>query len=232
MDKNKRTYIELNAFRGKLIRLTDNLPFVKMPSLDELGDGLYSYLYFFTTYINQYKTNKKDIYFSIIENDDSKLKFISFLNFITDCSELVLVKSTFQINDTCYINYENIHVFMDVMEVLHHMSKADDNEKKYTHSSSLVDNMLAEAEKRKQKIIEATQKNDDDNSGFLELVSTISARHSSLNVLNIGQLNYYQLIDQYKRLMMIDKYTPCLYGNATEEYIKENNVKHYGSKII
>jgi hypothetical protein len=31
--------------------------------------------------------------------------------------------------------------------------------------------------------------------------------------------------------MSIDKYTPCLYGNATEEYINKNNVKHYVEKI-
>jgi hypothetical protein len=63
-------------------------------------------------------------------------------------------------------------------------------------------------------------------------MSTVCARHPSINPINIGQLNYYQVVEQYKRLMKIDDYTPCLYGNATEEYVKKNNIKHYSQKII
>lgn len=231
MDKNRIDYIELCAFKGFGMQLSNKLPKIKLPTIDELDDKLFSYLYLLSKYTAEFKKSKNNLYMDICDNEKSQIDFVLFLSFFMDCSDLKYIKNTFEFGDK-YINYENFSEFMESILIIHH--NLDKKPKpKNTSTDKMIAQMEEEYEKRKA-LAESKIKDlqNEDNGGFLELMSTVSNRHPSINVLNIGELNYYQLLDNYKRLMMIDKYTPCLYGNATEEYVKENNVKHYSSKLI
>ncbi|MGI6079130.1 MAG: hypothetical protein ACOYCB_13420, partial [Fastidiosipilaceae bacterium] len=164
---------------------------------------------------------------NIIFQDDYLNTFVSLLYFFFEIEDIKLKDYKFFINDINFIDDKNISLFMEALRVLHHFDKKDDD---YVPVNKIAAEMMERARKLKKEMEEKIQNKD--GISFLEISSTVSARHPSLNPTNIGQLNYYQIIDQYKRLMMIDIYTPCLYGNATEEYIKANNVKHYSTKII
>lgn len=231
IDEDKKIYIQTSALNGFSIYLSKNLPIIKLPSLKDVESDFFSYLYLFMKYIDDYENKKGDMFFDIVSNEQSILEFGMFLNHFTDCTNLTYENSTFKFNDNQYVNFENFELFMETITILHHRNK--EGKATYKPANSLAEQMMAEFERRKKAIqdkISKTQK--DKGTGLLEIISTISARHPSLNLLNIVNLNYYQIIDQYKRLLQIDKYTPCLYGNATEEYIKSNKVEHYSAKLI
>jgi hypothetical protein len=232
MEEWLRNYIKTNAFNGLNIKVGNNLPTIKMPCIKDLDD-IYTYLFLFTKYIELYNEKKDDMYFDLMADEASKLDFALFLNYFTDIESLDFDNSTFIYGEKTYINYENIGLFMQVIKVLHHRDRKQDY---YTYSNSLVDRMLKRAHEAKKKIeeerakLKAKSKNSDNDSGFLEIQSTLSARHPSLNIIVMKELNYYQILEQYKRLLEIDKYTPVLNGNATEEYVKK--LKHYSSKLV
>jgi hypothetical protein len=164
----------------------------------------------------------------LFSNPEAFKEFITILYFFFDVEELDLIDGKIVLNKTNnnFIDEKNIGLFMEALRVLHHFDKKDDD---YKPLNKIAAEMMERARKLRKEV-ESKIKNKD-GVGFLEIMSTVSARHASINPTNIKQLNYYQIIDQYKRLLMIDMYLPCLYGNATEEYIKNNNVKHYSVKI-
>lgn len=64
-------------------------------------------------------------------------------------------------------------------------------------------------------------------------MSSVCARHPSINQLNIHDLSYFQIIEQYMRLQKIDDYevnmNALVSGTLGEEGRKK--IKHYSSKI-
>lgn len=230
MDENLKSYIKTSAINGLYINIQTHIPIIKAPILKEIGDKLFPYLYLVTKYIDMYELKKDDMLLDIVTNNESILDFTIFLSYFMDCKNISFKNSTFIFDDNHYISFENIDVFMNTIKVLHHRDKKDDN---YKPINTLASKMMERARKLKQEVAEKINKakaNKDDGVGFLEIVSTVSARHPSINLLNISDLNYYQILDQYRRLIQIDKYTPCLFGNATEEYAKQT--KHYSEKLI
>jgi hypothetical protein len=231
IDEDKKIYIQTSAINGFPIHLEKGLPSIKAPKLKDVEDNFFFYLYLFMKYIDAYEEKKSNMFFDIVKDEKSVYEFMFFLNYFTDCSKMKYENSTFKINDKDYLNFENIEFFMEVITILHHRDKSSKVE--YKPANKLAEEMMKEFERRKKAIQDKISKSQKDKgTGLLEIISTISARHPSLNVLNIVNLNYYQIIDQYKRLLQIDKYTPCLYGNATEEYIKSNKVEHYSAKLV
>jgi hypothetical protein len=232
MDLWLRNYIKTNALMGVDIKLGENLPTIKMPSIKDIGD-IYPYLYLFTKYIGLYDDKKKGMFLDLSIDEASILDFGLFLNFFTNVDNLRFDESRFTFGGSTNINIDNIETFMKAIRILHHADKESDY---YIYKNSLVDKMLKRAKEAKKRIEEEKAKIREKNnkmneeSGFAEILSTVSARHPSINLLNISELNYYQIIEQYKRLIEIDKYQPVLNGNATEEYLKE--LKHYSSKLI
>jgi hypothetical protein len=55
-----------------------------------------------------------------------------------------------------------------------------------------------------RKYLKATGKSND--TDLLDIISSISSKHPSLNLFNIYKLTIYQLIDQFKRINLIDEY--------------------------
>lgn len=228
MDENIKSYIQTNAFYGYKITIDFNIGSIKCPRIDDLQEKLFSYIYIINKYIDLYETYITKFYNSICLNEEYLLEFASLLYFFIDSKEEIrLLNNKFYLSDSNFVDENNIGIFMETLKVLHHMDKKDDN---YKPANKIAIEMMERARKLKKEL-ESKIKNKD-GIGFLEISSTVSARHPSINPTNIGQLNYFQIIDQYKRLLKIDIYTPCLYGNATEEYIKKNNVTHYSEKIV
>ena len=63
-----------------------------------------------------------------------------------------------------------------------------------------------------------------------DIMSSVCSKHPSINVFNIGGLTMYQLIDQYKRLNMIDEYflsVESLLHGASKDEVK---LIHWSSK--
>lgn len=227
MDDNIKSYIKTNAFYGYKIQVSDEIGHIKCPKLDDLQENLMVYIYYINKFINLYEENKSSFYYLVFYNEQNLQEFILLIYFFLEIKEIKYIDDKLYINDNNFINENNIELFMETLRVIHHYDKKDDD---YKPANKIAAEMMERARKLRKEI-EAKIKNKD-GTGFLEISSTVSARHPSINPTNIGQLNYFQILDQFKRLMMIDVYTPCLYGNATEEYVKKNNVKHYSAKII
>ncbi|MDD4779006.1 MAG: hypothetical protein PHT02_00185 [Tissierellia bacterium] len=227
LEDNLKTLIKTNAFLGYNIIIEENMGFFKCPRIDDLKENLMIYIYLFNKYIDLYEDDKSSFYYVLFLNEKYFQEFASMLYFFFQTEQIKLKDQKLYFNEKNFMDENNISIFMESLRVLHHFDKKNDD---YKPANKIAAEMMARARKLKKEM-EAKIKQKD-GIGFLEIMSTVSARHASINPTNIGQLNYYQIIDQYKRLMMIDIYTPCLYGNATEEYIKKNNVKHYSLKII
>lgn len=242
MEERIKTLIKTNAFLGYNIALDENMGLFKCPKIDDLKEDLMYYIYFFNKYIELYEDeeDKSNFYYTLFKQEEYIQEFASMLSFFFDVERINLENGKLYVGEKefqdenknpiiikYFLDQNNTPIFMECLRVLHHLDKKDDD---YKPANKIAAEMMARAKKLKREM-EAKIKNKD-GIGFLEIMSTVSARHASINPINIGQLNYYQIIDQYKRLLMIDSWTPCLYGNATEEYIKKNNVKHYSLKII
>ena len=222
-----KSLIKTHALHGIEISVGEGLPNIKCPSIESLGKHLFPYLSYMTKYVDMYDDEKNDMYFKIITSESSIAEFLFFIGFFVTYEKIGFQDNSLIFDDSKIICYQNIGLLMEIIKVLHHRDKKDDE---YKPANKIAAEMMARARKLKRELAEKLSKKD--GIGFLEISSTISARHPSLNLLNINKLSYFQIIDQYKRLQSIDKYTPCLYGNATEEYIKNNNVKHYSEKLV
>jgi len=235
MKKGHKSYLELCALLGKEIDIGYNLPTIKMPLIKDISYNLYVYLNLVDKYLDLYERKRDDIWLKIVSSENESLNFLTMVSFFSNVSDLEDKKGVFSFGNGKYISYENIDFFMKIIRVLHHR---DSRRVDYKPANTLAQRMMEEARRRKAAIEKKkTEMLDkagiqEDVIGFIEIISSISARHPSLNLSNICDLNYYQIINQYNRLLKIDKYTPCLVGNATEEYIKENKVKHYSFKIF
>lgn len=68
--------------------------------------------------------------------------------------------------------------------------------------------------------------NDEQIYDYSDILSSVCAKHNSINLFNIGELTIYQTIDQFKRLNMIDKFEiniQSLLHGAKQEDIKLEN---------
>jgi hypothetical protein len=227
MEDSIKNYIQTNALHGFELFVGDDLPVIHCPTIEAIGKNLFPYLYCVNKYIEAYEDDKEKVYFDIIKSEETMAEFLFFINFFITYEKLEFIEGSLVLDADKSIGFNNISLFIEIIKILHHRDKKDDH---YKPANKIAEEMMKRAKKLKKEMEQKlSQKN---GIGFLEISSTVSARHPSINLLNINKLNYFQIIDQYKRLMSIDKYTPCLYGNATEEYIKNNNVKHYSEKLV
>lgn len=227
MDEGIKSYITINAFLGYKFLIDENLGLIEQPRMDDLKENLFIYLHLVNQNLDLYEDTKPSFYTNIISSQKNFDTFTSMLFFFFNSKAIEFKDFKIYINETNYIDENNVFLFMETIKVLHHRDKKDDD---YIPANKIAAEMMERAKKLRKEL--EAKMNKKDGIGFLEIMSTVSARHPSINPTNIGQLNYYQIVEQYNRLMAIDLYTPCLYGNATEEYIKKNNVKHYSLKLV
>jgi len=85
---------------------------------------------------------------------------------------------------------------------------------------------MAEKIKAMREKYNKCSNNDDQIYDYSDVLSSVSAKHCSINPLNIGQLTVYQTLDQFKRLNKIDKFSidiQSLLHGAKKEDIKLDN---------
>ena len=117
---------------------------------------------------------------------------------------------------------------MDAIKTMHHLDDyLDDIECKNETVKKMMEEMRLARKKTKEKL---SQQN---GIGLLDIFSSLCARHPSINSINVKELNYYQLIDQFQRLCVIDNYNANIdaltFGNLSEE--AKQKMKHYTSKL-
>jgi hypothetical protein len=227
MNENIKSYIKINCFLGFDVEIDNNIGAIHCPKINELNKNLLTYLYYVNKFTGLFDDSKDKFYSEIVFNKNNFFEFGELLYFFLPTKEIKFVEGNFVYNESNFIDNNNIVLFMETIKIFHHYDKKDDD---YKPANKIAAEMMERARKLRKEL-ESKQKKSN-GIGFLEIMSTISARHPSINPNNISEHNYYQIIDQYKRLLKIDEYTPCLYGNATEDYIKKNNIKHYSMPIL
>lgn len=184
-----------------------------------------------------------------VENVDAKIEPFEFLLYNCFYSEVsfrdrifeafkIFLKEDIFINEEGYfsvgsidsdrkIHKLNYNYFVDILKYQNCIQKQKE-EIKLKSKNDKVKEYLKKLQKAKaeynEKFEEQTQIGD--------IVSSVCAKHPSINLLNVGNLTLYQLIDQYKRLNMIDEYfinIESLLHGASNEDVK---ITHWSSNYI
>jgi len=103
-----------------------------------------------------------------------------------------------------------------------------------------LQNCIKDQKKKSDKVIKFEARlaemrkkyNKENNNTIIEVISSISAKSNSINLLNICELTIYQLYDQLTRLNMIEGYEfnfESLLNGAKKEDIGET--KHWSTRI-
>jgi len=71
----------------------------------------------------------------------------------------------------------------------------------------------------------------EDNTTLVEIISAISAKHPSINLLTVGGLTIYQLYDQLSRLNMIESYEFNFQAMCNGASSDDAKTKHWSSRI-
>lgn len=250
MNNNTKYAIETSAFLGLEFVINQFLGTMFCPTLNQLGANFFLYNFYVNDIITNYETNKEDFYNIITSSDEKIGDFITLISYFKKYKEIYFKEDKFYIKDYTiikqddeeeidkdslvinFIDKSNVNIFMDTLRVLHWQDSS--NSKEYKPANKIAEEMLKRAAKLKAEIKNKVKKNENE-SGFLEIMSSICARHPSINQLNIKDLNYYQIIDQFYRLQMIDEFgmkaNAWSSGVLDEKGIKEMQKKHYTNKI-
>lgn len=225
MNETIKHIIKNNSFYGYKIIVDENMGYFRSPTMDDLEENIVFYISIIHQYIEIYEDDKENFYLTVFTDELHIQNFVYLLKFFFNIETLNYVDGKIYFNDVNYIDNDNIGIFMEALRIIHHLDKKSDD---YEPENEVAVEMIKRSRELKKEMEKKIKSKD--GTGFLEISSTICARHPSINPTNIGKMNYFQIIDQFKRLGMIDLYSPCIYGNATEEYIKK--IDHYSSKII
>jgi len=145
----------------------------------------------------------------IINNDSDSIKNIILTALSYFFKENVLIG-----NNCFYVKTEDRiidkDIFDDIVFILkkvNFIKEKDDRKFKSDLAKQRYDELL----KIREKIANAgkkenTRENIYKKSEWVNIISSISSKHASINLFNSGNLTIYQLIDQFKRINMIDEY--------------------------
>ena len=114
------------------------------------------------------------------------------------------------------INYEEIKKIIKLQNCIKEVEKKSEKVRKF-------EDRLAVMRKKYGKENETT---------LVEILSAISAKHPSINLLNIGELTIFQIYNQLNRLSMIEAYQfnfDCMINGASSD--DASKTKHWSSRI-
>lgn len=246
MNKQLVEYIREQAATGGSICIEMNMGQLFCPKIKDIKDGIYLYYHSVIEYIELYEANKKD-FFNVLINNNKTNDFAMFAsNFYRDYDDfyydnnyqLLFIKNGVKDGKEAVflvgcINNSNLEYFIDFLKVVHHKTENDyldiDNEK----DSKIVREMKRRIKEEKKKIERMKAENNADGGLTLyKIISSLCARHNSINPINVSELTYFQLIDQFAMVNKIDSWninvTALAYGNIPKE--KQNEIKHYTSE--
>lgn len=130
-----------------------------------------------------------------------------------------------EINDCRMIHRANFNFFADILRKQNCIQKKAEEPLK----------VQSEAGKDMLKRLKLARKKyaDKFKSGveITDIISAMASKHGSINLLNVGELTMFQLIDQYKRINMIDEYYINIKSLMAGADPKDVKVKHWSSPM-
>lgn len=128
------------------------------------------------------------------------------------------------IDEERFIHSRNFNFLSDVLRIQNCVEDKKDN-------LNLKSKAAKDFYKRLKQARRKHESEKSSNMDISDIISAISAKHPSINIFNIEELTMYQLIDQYKRINMIDEYliniNSLLHG-ASKDDVK---LTHWSSNI-
>jgi len=119
----------------------------------------------------------------------------------------------------------NYDIFIDCIKLANCMS-----ETKVIKRNSELDRKIAEAKAKIKKQLNKENLNDDDIT-LKDLVSVLTAKHPSLNLLNVWDVNIYQFNDQFKRMQLIENYDIGIRSLLAGANKKDVKLEHYIKRL-
>lgn len=94
------------------------------------------------------------------------------------------------------------------------------------YANPIAKQMAEKLKRMREKYSKSANTNVEQEYDYSDILSSVCAKHPSINPLTIGELTIYSTLDQFKRLNMIDKYEidiqSLLHGAKQEEVKLEN----------
>jgi len=114
--------------------------------------------------------------------------------------------------------------FEDIVEAIRNVNCMDKGENIEVKNEAQLQYMI-NSRKMKAKYAGGSQ------SDLSDIISSVCAKHPSINLFNVGELTVYQLIEQYKRLNMIDSYFISVKSLIAGADKKDVDLKHWSEKL-
>lgn len=102
-----------------------------------------------------------------------------------------------------------------------------DGTKKHIRNKELDEKIAKARAKIKERL--GRIPGDEDDITFKDLVSVLTSKHPSLNLLNVWDLTYYQFNDQFKRMQLVDNYEISV--RQIIAGFENAKLKHYITKL-
>lgn len=167
------------------------------------------------------------IYINCLNNEGFKDTVVKALSFFFDANVVFSINELFFINNKDgtigTLSKNNFSFMTDIFKIQNCIPLTDDKKPK------------PKTEAQRQffiKLNEQRIKHQSKHDVLNDIISSVSAKHPSINFFNIGNLTMYQLIDQYKRLNAIDEFyisIKSLLAGASKDEVK---VRHWGEKLL
>lgn len=232
-------------YKSKLL-LGDRIPFedfyVYPLQLWEIVDYSISKYNLFLSLISYNKTEIKEslgvyrdipIYEFIIVNfvadstNEFKDIFLHILAMITK-EEVAFDSEGYFIVGTSILNHENFEKFVNIVKDQNMVKERV--EKVTTKKERDYMELVKKARERHSGYLKATGKSSD--TDMLDIISAVSCKHPSLNLLNIKNLTIYQLIDQLRRLSVVDNYFIAIDSLLAGAKKQDVDLSHWSKKMI
>lgn len=248
VNKDTKQYMEISVFLDEELIIDDDIGIVKCPVVNDMQGGFLAYSYYNNMFLDEFEKLGDKFYNYVISNEETIEFFKLFLYYYKSNTIIQFKDNVFYIlyskNKTStvpiheqdskdieinFISENNVHLLMEFVSIVFWR----DNSVEQPKMSKAVEEHLKRANKLKAEL--KAQMKDKDGIGVLEIMSSLCARHPSINLTNVKELNYYQILEQFHRLQMIDSYdrnsNAWGAGTLSEDGIKELIDKHYTKKI-
>ena len=210
-----RDYVDLaktELSRKKSLEVPDIGLFI-MPTLDEI-ELLNYYTYLVHKYCKYY--NDPNMFSDIHDEcDDSVIEEITFMiKMFTEHEQVIYNNGVYYCDTKLKIDESNFNSFVGVIKIAHHLIE---EEEYHLPKGNVARQYMLEAMKRKKDL---KRRQDEESERAIKngakeaprglqmskLISSLCAKHPSINPLNIGQLTYYQMLDQFYMLANIEEF--------------------------
>jgi hypothetical protein len=176
-----------------------------------MGYELYDiYVTIFTSYIDKIRgteqygdfTDYDFIRLFIKEDEDIK-------NSIYSCLEILFKTNNIKYNyKSNLLEIDDIEIILEDFIKIQNIIKlangveVSEKEERYKPANDMARDILEKIKKSNKKINEVKSNKD---TNFSDIVSYVGARSRNTSLIDIGNLSIYQIMNQYKRLQVIDK---------------------------